>query len=187
VSAAVLVAVLAGGASRRMGAPKPLAPLGGRPLIAWPLAAAEAAGLRAVVVAKATTPLPPVGVEVWLEPDAPQHPLTGLVHALERAGTDVVAVGCDQPWLAPELLGRLAEARGCAAPLVGGALEPFPARYPVAALDALRSALAEEAPLRRVLAALAPEPVAVGDPRIVAGVNTPEALAAAERSLASRP
>ena len=64
-----LVAVLAGGASRRMGAPKPLAPLGGRPLISYPLGAAARAGLRAVVVAKADTPLPEVGVPVWGEPD----------------------------------------------------------------------------------------------------------------------
>jgi molybdopterin-guanine dinucleotide biosynthesis protein A len=187
VSATALVAVLAGGASRRMGAAKPLAPLGGRPLIAWPLAAAAAAGLRAVVVAKAATPLPPVDVEVWLEPDAPQHPLTGLVHALERSGSAVVAVGCDQPWLPPELLTRLATAAGCAAPLAGGALQPFPARYPPGALDALRAGRDAQAPVRRVLASLDPEPLAVADPRVVAGVNTPDALAAAERSLASRP
>ena len=35
-----LVAVLAGGRGRRMGAPKPLAELGGAPLIERPLAAA---------------------------------------------------------------------------------------------------------------------------------------------------
>ena len=47
-----LVAVLAGGASRRMGAPKACVELGGRPLISYPLEAAAAAGLSAVVVAK---------------------------------------------------------------------------------------------------------------------------------------
>ena len=50
-----VVAVLAGGRGRRMGAPKALAELGGAPLIARPLAAAAAAGLDAVVVAKAGT------------------------------------------------------------------------------------------------------------------------------------
>jgi molybdopterin-guanine dinucleotide biosynthesis protein A len=186
VSPTALVAVLAGGASRRMGAAKPLAPLGGRPLIAWPLAAAAAAGLRAVVVAKSTTPLPPVDVEVWLEPDTPRHPLTGLVCALERCGGAVVAVGCDQPWLTPDLLTRLAAAAGCAAPLVGDTFEPFPARYPPAALDALRAGRDAQAPVRRVLAELGPQSIALEDPRLVAGVNTPEALAAAERSLGSR-
>ena len=52
------VVVLAGGLSRRMGQPKAGVLLGGRPLIAWPLAAARAAGLEAVVVAKAGSVLP---------------------------------------------------------------------------------------------------------------------------------
>jgi molybdopterin-guanine dinucleotide biosynthesis protein A len=65
-----LVAVLAGGRGRRMGAPKPLARLGGAPLVERPLAAAAEAGLPAVVVAKAGTRLPP-GLTVWREPDEP--------------------------------------------------------------------------------------------------------------------
>jgi molybdenum cofactor guanylyltransferase len=181
-----LVAVLAGGAGRRMGAPKPLAPLGGRPLIAWPLAAAAAAGLEAVVVAKADTPLPPLGVEVWLEPADPQHPLLGIVTALERAGRPVVAAGCDQPWLPAALLAALAAAGpGAAAPFAGGEPAPLPARYPPEALDALRAALDARAPLRRTLTALDPVRVELGDPGVLAGVNTPEELAAAEE-IASR-
>ncbi|MEA2283851.1 MAG: molybdenum cofactor guanylyltransferase [Solirubrobacteraceae bacterium] len=187
MSPAAIVAVLAGGASRRMGAPKPGAPLGGRPLIAWPLAAAAAAGLRAVVVAKGSTPLPPLDVEVWLEPERPQHPLTGLVCALQRAGGPIVAVACDQPWVPPELLARLAAAEGCAAVSAGGTPEPFPARYPLAALPALRRGLEAQAPLRRILATLAPVAIDAEDARLLASLNTPEALAAAERSLASPP
>jgi molybdenum cofactor guanylyltransferase len=175
VSGAALVAVLAGGAGRRMRAPKPLAALRGRPLIAWPLAAAHAAGLEAVVLAKAETPLPPLDVPVWLEPDAPQHPLLGIVTALERSGRDVVAVGCDQPWLPPDLLARLAATPGAAAP-AGPA--PLPARYPHAALEELRAALAAEAPLRRTLAALGPVELEA-DATSLAGLNTPEELAAA--------
>jgi molybdopterin-guanine dinucleotide biosynthesis protein A len=184
---AALVAVLAGGASRRMGAPKPLAPLGGRPLIAWPVEAAARAGLRAVVVAKPDTPLPPLPVEVWLEPAEPQHPLLGLVTALARADGPVVAVACDQPWVPPELLALLAEGDGAAALRVAGRLEPFPARYPASALPALHAALAEQAPLRATLAALAPRVVDPGGDlaRFVASVNTPEALAAAEAELAA--
>jgi molybdopterin-guanine dinucleotide biosynthesis protein A len=180
-----LVAVLAGGAGRRMGAPKPLAPLGGRPLIAWPLAAAAAAGLDAVVVAKADTPLPALDAEVWLEPAAPRHPLLGIVTALERAGGPVIAAGCDQPWLPPALLAALAAARGAAAPGVDGAPAPLPARYELAALPALRAALDAQAPLRPTLAALAPVLVELADPGTLAGVNTPEELAAAEE-IASR-
>ena len=76
-----LVAVLAGGRGRRIGGAKAVAELGGEPLIARPLSAAAAAGVDAVVVAKATTPLPPLGVPVWREPDAPVHPLQALAGA----------------------------------------------------------------------------------------------------------
>ena len=189
-SAAPIVAVLAGGRGSRLGGAKPGVPLGGRPLIAWPLAAAAAAGLDAVVVAKRSTPLPALAVPVWIEPDTPAHPLLGLVHALERAGErPVVAMGCDMPFLAPGLLAALAAHPGpVVVPRVQRGLAPLPARYEESALPALRAALAREAPLRATLAALRPaaldaEPF--GDPeRLVASVNDPEALAAAERALA---
>jgi molybdenum cofactor guanylyltransferase len=177
VSATPIVAVLAGGAGRRMGGAKAIAPLGGRPLIAWPLAAAAAAGLEAVVVAKRDTALPELAVPVWHEPDRPRHPLLGIVTALEHGGRPVVACGCDQPWLPAELLAALAGADGAAAPYEHGAPVPLPARYPVAALGALRDALAAEAPLRRTVAALDPAAVPLPDPAVLANVNTPEDLA----------
>jgi molybdopterin-guanine dinucleotide biosynthesis protein A len=185
-----------------MGATKAGVPLGGRPLAAWPLAAAAAAGLEAVVVAKPGTPLPELGVPVWMEPETPSHPLTGLVHALERAdGRAVVAIACDMPFVAPALLAHLAAGREAAgdgipapmavAPRVAGRLEPFPARYEPGALPVLRAALEREAPVREALAALAPAELgeaglaAYGDPvALVSGINTPEELAAVERRLA---
>lgn len=178
-----VVCVLAGGASRRMGAPKPLAELGGRPLIAYPVEAALATGLPVAIVAKASTPLPALGVEVWVEPDEPRHPLLGLVTALERAGEPVVAVACDQPWLDPPLIARVAAAGGPAALTVDGRLEPFPARWEPAALPALREALAGGAPLRATLEALEPAILGEVDRDVVAGVNTPEALTEAARRL----
>ena len=193
MSGAPIVAVLAGGRSRRMGGPKATAPFAGRPLIARPLAAAAAAGLEAVVVAKPDSELPPLAVEVWREPAEPVHPLVGLVAALERAGDrPVLALACDMPFVAPGLLTRLAElAVATAAPRVAGRLEPFPGRYGAAALPVLRAALAREAPVRAALAELSPvelgedELRAFGDPvRMVAGVNTPDELARAERELA---
>jgi molybdopterin-guanine dinucleotide biosynthesis protein A len=183
-----IVAVLAGGASRRMGAPKPTVELGGRPLISYPLAAAAAAGLPAVVVAKADTPLPALEEPVWVEPGEPRHPLLGLVTALERAGGPVVAVACDQPWLEGALLERLAAGPGTLALRVDGRLEPLPARYDAAALPALRAALAAETSFRAALEALSPAVLDGEDAEIaamLAGVNTPEALAEAERRLGS--
>ena len=170
-----LAAVLAGGRGRRMGGAKALVSFDGEPLIAWPIAAAMAADLEVVVVAKAGTPLPPLGVPVWREPDEPVHPLLGIVTALERAERPVLAVGCDMPNLTSDLLERLA-AGPEAAVEVEGRLAPFPARYEPAALPALRAALASEASVRDTLATLAPVTIAIDDARLVASINTPEQL-----------
>ncbi len=173
-----LAVVLAGGLSRRMGTAKATVLLGGRPLIAWPLAAAAAAGLEAVVVAKPGSALPPLEVPIWDEPAAPSHPLTGLVAALERAGGPVVALACDMPFVSPGLIARLAVARGVAAP----AGEAFPARYEPSALPVLRAGLVREAAVRAVLAELGAAPVAADTEELV-GINDPEALARAEAAL----
>jgi molybdopterin-guanine dinucleotide biosynthesis protein A len=174
-----IVAVLAGGRGRRMGRPKALVELDGRPLISYPLAAAAQAGLDAVVVAKAGTNLPELDVPVWREPDEPVHPLLGIVTAVEQADGPVVAVACDQPFVTPELLQRLATGPE-AAVRVGDRLEPLPARYEPAALPALRAALDSESSLRRTLASLAPVEMEC-EASLVASVNTPEELKAAQR------
>jgi molybdopterin-guanine dinucleotide biosynthesis protein A len=174
----ILAVVLAGGMSRRMGRPKAVVPLGGRPLIAWPLAAAAAAGLEAVVVAKPGSSLPPLDVPVWEEPDAPAHPLTGLVAALERADGPIVALACDMPFVSSGLIARLAVAAGVAAP----AGEAFPARYEPSALPVLRAGLAREAAVRAVLAELGAAPVEASREEL-AGINDPQALARAEAAL----
>ena len=173
-----LAVVLAGGLSRRMGSPKAVVPLGGKPLIAWPLAAAAAAGLDVVVVAKPGSSLPPLDVAVWDEPETPAHPLTGLVAALERAGRPIVALACDMPFVTPDLIARLAATTGVAVPRG----EAFPARYEPAALGVLRTGLARQAAVRAVLAELGATTVAA-DPAELTGINDPEALARAEASL----
>jgi molybdopterin-guanine dinucleotide biosynthesis protein A len=175
-----LAVVLAGGMSRRMGSPKASVPLAGRPLIAWPLDAARAAGLEAVVVAKPGAPLPPLDVAVWEEPAEPAHPLVGLIAALERAGRPIVALACDMPFVSPALLSRLAAAEGVAAPRG----EAFPARYEPSSLPALTEGLASEAALRDVLAQLGAA-VVEADPEELAGVNDPAALEAATRRAAA--
>jgi molybdenum cofactor guanylyltransferase len=167
----MIVAVLAGGRGSRLGGAKATALLRGEPLIAHVLRAAG----DAVVVAKRDTPLPVLDVPVWIEPDDPFHPLTGLVCALEHG--PCVAVACDQPWVTGALLRALAEKRAVAS--VDGEYEPFPGYYDPAQLPVLREALREEAGLRRTLARLAPPRLEV-DAALVASVNTPDALAAAE-------
>lgn len=171
-----LVAVLAGGRARRLGGDKAGALLAGRPLISWPLRAVAAAGLEAVVVARAATQLPPLDVEVWREPDGPAHPLAGIVWALERSGRDVIALGCDMPFVTTEALRALADAAAPAGP------EPLLARYGPAALPVLREHLAGLGPLRAAFAALSPAAIAI-DPACLRNVNTPAELEAAASEL----
>ena len=175
-------AVLAGGASRRMGVPKAVVELGGRPLLEYPLAAVQGAGLQPVVVAKPASSLPPLAVERWDELAEPTHPLVGIVAALERArGRPVLAVACDLPFVTAELLADLA-ARP--APLVvtesGGRLHPLLARWAPGLLPDLTAALARGESLHHVAEALGAERVGedvlrrFGDPgRLLFNVNAP--------------
>ncbi len=192
-----IVAVLAGGRGERIGGAKPTRMLAGRPLIDYPLAAARAAGLQAVVVAKRDTELPSGLAEPLLvEPDEPRHPLCGALAALEHATqaspeASVVLVGCDMPFLTGALLGWLAAALEPAILLeVEGRAQPLPARCSTAHVPLLREGLAREAPLREVFQSLDPAIVGeqalayFGDPRrLCFSVNRAEDLAAAERWL----
>ena len=148
----IVGAVLAGGASRRMGTAKATLELGGRPLLEYPLAAVQGAGLEPAVVAKPGSPLPPLAVPRWDEPAEPVHPLTGIVAALTAArGRPVLAVACDMPFVTAELLADLAARAGpLVVPEVDGRLHPLLARWDPSLLPALCDALEREAPLHVV-------------------------------------
>jgi molybdopterin-guanine dinucleotide biosynthesis protein A len=188
--------VLAGGAGARLGNAKPRAPLGGRPLISYPLAAARHSGHPAIVIAKRGSALPALDCEVVYEPDAPQHPLCGIVAALRHAlRAPMVVVGCDMPFLTPDLLAWLAEAPGTASIVatLRGAIQPLLARYASGDLPVLEEALAEQAPLRRTVQSLHPRLVAepelrrFGEPAMLCfNVNDARGLAHAEELLAER-
>lgn len=179
--------VLAGGAGSRMGESsrgKATVELAGRPLAAYPVAALRGVCDRVAAVCKADTLLPDLpGIERWDEPPEPRHPVTGIVHALERAGEPVLVCAVDMPLVTPEACRSLlsAAARGGARAAVavsGEVLQPVLAVYAPAALEALRSA-APDAPLVRIVEALEPTRVALPEP-LLRSVNTPEDLAAAE-------
>lgn len=190
----VPVGVLAGGGGSRIGGSKALVPLGGAPLITYPLAAARAAGLRALVVAKRDTALPPLAERVLIEPDLPRHPLCGVLALLRELASDpggpdaAIVLACDMPNVPGALLAHMAAAPpGALAAAPGGRPEPLLARYPCSALAELEQALARELPMRRALSDLSPtllgdrELAAFGDPaRICMSVNDPDALAEAE-------
>ena len=182
--------LLAGGRSTRLGGAKATAPLAGRPLIAWPLDALRAALDEVVVVAKASTPLPPLDVETWHEPDEPTHPRAGLVHALARAeGRAILACAADLPLVSPPLVRRLASADAGGAPAVvpraGARLQPLLARYEPAALDLLRAAPPGEA-LTASVAALHPRVLEIDDDAPFTNVNTPADLEAVAQRFARR-
>jgi molybdopterin-guanine dinucleotide biosynthesis protein A len=188
----VLGAILAGGRSTRLERPKATAPLGGRPLLEYPLRALESAGLETVLVAKRDTPLPPDAAPLWEEPDEPVHPLLGIVTALEQAdGRAVLACACDLPFLSPGLVARIAEDPAhLVVPRTGERLHPLLARYTHGLLPALREALGSEAPLHETVVGLGPVILdehdlrPFGDPRrLLFNVNTPDDLERAEAML----
>lgn len=180
--------ILAGGRGRRLGGEKASLILGGRPLLAYPVAAMQAALDEVAVVAKPDTVLPALpGVAVWREAPAPRHPLVGILAALRATrGRAVLVCAGDMPFVRPATLRGLAgaEAQGADAVVALGAdgagLQPLLARYEPAALARLEPAAAEGvAPMRAVVAALAPVRFVVADPVELLNVNTREDLARA--------
>jgi molybdopterin-guanine dinucleotide biosynthesis protein A len=183
-------AILAGGRARRLGGEKPTAELAGRPLIAYPLAAAAGARLEPFVVAKGETVLPQLDCEVTVEPDLPVHPLRGILTALEHAGGPVLVLGCDMPFVTAPLLTWLAAWDPPAVAEVDGRIEPLLAIYGPADAPRLEAALEREGPLREAVTRLEPQRVGeaqlgrFGDPRDLArSVNTEADLAQAARLL----
>jgi molybdopterin-guanine dinucleotide biosynthesis protein A len=185
-------AILAGGRGSRIGGAKATVDIAGRPLISYPIAAVEEAGLEPIVVAKRESELPPLGCHVIHEPERPRHPLCGIVTALRHAGgRPVVAIGCDMPFASPALLAWLGEApEALAVPVLDGEPQPFPGRYDVSLLGPLETALAGAEPLRRTLESLSPRRIAedelarFGEPRrLLFNVNTPADAEQARRLL----
>ncbi len=195
----MIAAVIAGGAGRRLGAAKPAAPLGGRPLISYPLAAAREAGLPTIVVAKRKTPLPALEEPVVREPDEPLHPLCGALAALRHARRTigcaaVLLLACDMPFVTGELLSWLAGLDGAAMARCGGRPQPLLGRYPVQRIGAVAAGMAAGRSLASTLAAgetrivEEAELARFGEPaRLVFNVNDARDLAVAEEMLARAP
>ena len=137
---------------------------------------------RVAVVAKPDVVLPPLECERWDEPAEPRHPLTGIVHALERAGGAVLVCAADMPFVTVAACRALIDADGdVAVAEAAGRLHPVLAVYSPAVLDRLRAAPTGVA-LQQLLVTLAPARVPL-PAAVVRGVNTPAELAEAEREL----
>ena len=190
--------ILAGGGSTRYGGrPKGLEPIGGVRIIDRVAVALRATSDDLLMIAnapEAASWLP--GVRVAADVRVGEGALGGLHAALARAGTDVLLVAWDMPFVSAALL-RMMRARGEAEgvdavlPESGGSrrgVEPLCAWYSYACLSAVTSAL--DAGDRRVVAfhdqvrtlRLDEATVATfGDPaRMFGNVNTPDDLVRAQ-------
>lgn len=193
---APLGVILAGGASRRFGAPKALACVGGRRIVESVRRALAAAAGPVVVSGELAVD----GLESLPDERPGLGPLGGVLTALERAAAEgrpgVLVAACDMPFVSPGLF-LLLRTRGMgsrAAAVVPGSsgrrgFEPLCAWYSVRALDVLRS-MADEGigALHRVGERMPVEVVALedltstGDPdRLFFNVNTMDDLRKAER------
>ncbi|MCP3905597.1 MAG: molybdenum cofactor guanylyltransferase [Planctomycetes bacterium] len=177
--ASVTGAILAGGASRRMGRRKEVLPAGDGVTMIERVESVLAPLTSRVVVVGDTPALPDHERVFDLRPD--QGPLGGI-EALLASGLDrhFLVVPCDMPRLTTDLLALLAV--GCDEPAtvfrLKGTAEPYPlpVRLDVAALPMVRRHLDEgRRALRDLLAALRPRIVDVAADRAgqLANVNTP--------------
>ena len=165
--------VLAGGRAHRMGGDKPGRLLRGKPMAAHVAEALAAVCSRVVLVGPGPR-LPEV--ELWDdEPPEPRHPLTGIVHALQRAGEPVLVCGADMPFVTVDVLRALAAAGEDAVAVADGVLQPVLALYTPAALPSFRAA-PPDAPLTRTVEALKPIRIEV-PPEAARSIDTPEELA----------
>ena len=97
--------VLAGGASRRMGRDKAFLDLGGRPLIARVIERLASVCAEVLVVAGDVEPYGELGVRLVEDRFRGVGVLGGLHAGLEAAAHELtLAVGCDMPFLRPDLL-----------------------------------------------------------------------------------
>jgi molybdopterin-guanine dinucleotide biosynthesis protein A len=171
--------VLAGGAGRRIGGAKATVELCGHPLITYPLKALSAVLDDVAVLAKPDTKLPGLpGVTVWIEPDAPQHPLVGLLQALALAEHRAIVVcALDLPFVSVELISRLAHGDDLDTPAVlaahGGRMQPLLGRYEPRAADLLPRP-GPEVSLMEAVAGIGPRLLEVNDPDELFNINAPE-------------
>ncbi len=144
-------AILAGGASRRMGATKALTNLGGRTLLDRVID-----GIASQVSSLIIVGGPPDWAEergLTYRPDRPaggRGPLAGVLAAMDRAreitpGSDFIFVtATDMPFLPPDLVSRLMTASRKGLPVMpryGGRLQPLAALWPLEMREKLETGL----------------------------------------------
>lgn len=147
VSEPATLLILAGGASRRMGRPKALLPVGSSTLIEW-IACRLGPGFERLLVSAGEEAQVPAALRSHLVRDlhAGAGPLAGIEAGLAASPHDVlVAVACDMPWVGTDLVRRLADlssGHDAAVPRLRGRPEPACAAYRRSSAAAIGRALA---------------------------------------------
>jgi RimJ/RimL family protein N-acetyltransferase/molybdopterin-guanine dinucleotide biosynthesis protein A len=182
-------AVLAGGASTRMGAPKSLTEIGGATMFDHVTRALVTAGLDVVVSGSA--PTPPHAHPVVPDDERHEGPAAGVAALLADAGgRPVFVTAVDQPYLSPPTIRRLVShvpEAPAVIPVDDETLQVTCATYRRAFADALEKAVEE--PLRSVAQRVAHrvEPAAWRswgeDGRSWRSLDTPESVTAALEEL----
>jgi molybdopterin-guanine dinucleotide biosynthesis protein A len=170
-------ALLVGGASRRFGSPKALAPLEGRTLAERAYATLTEAFANVIAVGKAGDALP-LPFPVLDDGDELRASIVGVAAALRHARDElVVCLPTDMPSVSVSLLHDLADAAegtDAAVPQTG----PLPGAYRRSTLPLLERRIRDgDLALRAALAELDARVVSL-DPRLLRNVNTVEDLVA---------
>lgn len=125
--------VLAGGESRRMGASKAALPFGEGTLAGAVVSTLRPLFGRVLVVARESQGWLGEGVELLTDDRPERGPLVGLARGLGASEAAwCFVVGCDMPFLRPEVILRMAERLdGCdvLAPSIGGRVQPLHVFY----------------------------------------------------------
>ena len=146
-------AVLAGGASSRMGDDKAFIAVGGVPMVIRAVAALRAAGADPVAVVGGDGPrLQGLGLSHISDRYPGEGPLGGIITALGAAGAPLVMIlSCDLTEPSPQAVAAVldhaaaVEAADVAAPVVGGRRQWLHAAWRAACLPALEAAFARGA------------------------------------------
>jgi molybdopterin-guanine dinucleotide biosynthesis protein A len=141
----LVVVILAGGESLRIGGGKPLRTLGGETLLARALAAARSWSGDVAVSVRSEEQLGDLPVPVLVDESDVAGPVAGLSaalrHAQGRSKAFLLTIPCDMPFLPADLVLQLAEAMGddvaVALASSNGHLHPVCALWRSIALDRL--------------------------------------------------
>lgn len=125
----ISAAVLAGGASTRMGRDKALLDVSGRPMVCRVVDRLREVSDDVFVVTKRPDVLNGLGLRVFADDTEARTPLAGIAKALEAALHEHVFVcACDMPFVSPPLVGLLADrvtGYDVAVPVRDGRAEPL--------------------------------------------------------------